>query len=303
MQRPQPISKKEATKKRQVILLSVATAGTLTIFKLIVGFASHSLAVLASAFDSLMDVLVSSVNFLAMKEADKPADAEHLYGHGKIESLAGLFQSLLISASGLFLAFEAARRMIHGSSLEFIPIAIGVMLVSMVLTLLLVLRLRKVLAQTRSIIVGTETLHYKTDLLSGGGVVLALILVRVTNSPIWDLVVAIAIAGYILKNSFTILKNSVDELLDRALPPEEQKRIEELILTYHQKVVGVHNLRTRKIGQRRFIDFHFEIRGEEDFARAHGLAEGLVAKLQEEFPGADVTVHFDPEGADDQLRL
>jgi len=235
-------------KKRHVLILSVVAAFFLTLLKLVVGVALHSLAVMASAIDSLMDVLVSSVNLLAIREADKPADAEHLYGHGKIESLAGLFQSFIISASGVYLIVESIRRLMHGAVLERIPVAIGVMVVSMVVTFILVLKLKRVLRETKSIIVGTETLHYTTDLLTNGGVIVALILVRVTGWAIWDLVVAFGIACYILKASFHILKNSVDELLDRALPPKEQREIEQIILNFDRKVTGFHNLRTRRIG-------------------------------------------------------
>lgn len=285
-------------KKRRVMLLSIGTAVFLTVFKLAVGLTVHSLAVIASAFDSLMDVLVSSVNLIAIREADKPADAEHLYGHGKIESLAGLFQSLVISASGFYLIFESIRRLVRGSELTHIPVAVMVMIVSMGVTFVLMLKLKQVLRETESIIVGTEALHYTTDCLTGGGVLLALILVHYTGSNLWDLAVAFGIGCYILTSSFRILKNSVDELLDRALPPEEQKEIEGIILTFDPKVIGFHNLRTRKIGPRRFIDFHFEIRGEHDFSRAHNLTEALIKKIESRFPGSDVTVHFDPEGAD-----
>ena len=103
----------ETQKKLKIIMLSIATAFFLTIFKLAVGFVTHSLGLLASAVDSLMDVLVSSVNLIAVKEAERPADAEHLYGHGKIESLAGLFQSLVISGSGIYLVIESIRRLIY----------------------------------------------------------------------------------------------------------------------------------------------------------------------------------------------
>ena len=285
-------------KKLSAVTLSIATAFFLTLFKLSVGFFTHSLSLFASAIDSLMDVLVSTVNFIAIKEADKPADKEHLYGHGKIESLAGLFQSLIISASGIFLVIESIRRLISPAKLEHIPLAIGVMVVSMGLTFFLVLKLKQVLKETDSIIVGTEALHFMVDFLTNGGVILALILVRVTGSGISDLIVALGIACYILFQSFGILKKSVDELLDKALPQEDQKEIERIILNHDPRIVGFHNLRTRKIGHQIFIDFHFEIRDEENFSRAHELTESSLKQICGRFPGADVTVHFDPEGGE-----
>ena len=291
-------SEVELGKKLRVIQLSIATAILLTVFKVTVGLWSRSLSLIASAMDSLMDVLVSSVNWLAIREAEKPADHDHLYGHGKIESLAGLFQSLIISASGLYLIFESVRRIFRGVELSHLSIAIGVMIISMGFTFLLVLRLKRVGRETGSIIVNTETLHFTTDFLSNGGVIAALVLVRWTGWVVWDLAVAFVIACYILYRSFQILKSSTDELLDRALPLEEQKQIEQIILTHDPRIVGFHNLRTRKIGQQRFIDFHFEIRGEENFARAHELTESLIKHIRSQFPDADVTVHFDPEGGE-----
>ncbi len=285
-------------KKLQAIGMSIGTAFFLTVFKLSVGLVTRSLGLIASAVDSLLDLMVSSVNLIAVKEADKPADKEHLYGHGKIESLAGLFQSLIISASGIYLVVESIRRLIHGVELAHLPVAIGVMVVSMIFTFLLVLKLKRALQETESIVVGTEMLHFTTDFMTNGGVIIALVLVRVTGSSLWDLGIAFAIACYILSQSLEILKRSVDELLDRALPPDEQKEIEQFILNHDPRIVGFHNLRTRKIGQKRFVDFHFEIRGEENFSRAHGLAEALIKQIKERFPDADVTVHFDPEGGE-----
>ncbi len=288
----------QTVKKIGAMRFSIVTALFLFLLKFSVGLIAHSLSLIASAVDSLMDVLVSSVNLIAVKEADKPADKEHLYGHGKIESLAGLFQSVIISGSGVYLVIESVRRLIRGVELFHLPTAMLVMVISMALTFFLVLKLKQVLKETGSIIVGTETLHFTVDFLTNGGVILALILVRMTGFSFWDLGVAFVIACYILSQSLGILKKSIDELLDRSLPIEEQVEIERIILTHDPRVVGFHNLRTRKIGQQRFIDFHFEIRGEDNFARAHDLAEALIKRIKDKFPGADVTVHFDPEGGE-----
>lgn len=285
-------------KKVGILRFSILIGTFLTVFKLSVGFFTNSLSLIASAVDSLMDVLVSTANLIAVREADKPADKEHLYGHGKIESLAGLFQSLIISIGGIYLVMESVKRLIHRIELEHIPVAVGVIVVSMILTWILVLKLKRVSRETDSTIIETESLHFTMDFATNAGVIAALILVRFTGSPLWDLVIAFLIACYILKQSFGIFRTSIDELLDRALPPSEQKEIEQIILNYDPRITGFHNLRTRKIGNRRFIDFHFEIKEEEDFKKAHQLTEALIKRIQERFPDADITVHFDPEGSD-----
>lgn len=285
-------------KKIMAVQFSVLTALFLTIFKISIGLVTHSLGLFASSIDSLMDVLVSSVNLIAIKEADKPADKEHLYGHGKIESLAGLFQSIIISISGIYLVVESVKRFIYRIEIEHIPTAIVVMLISMILTFLLTLKLKRIFKETESLVVGTELLHFTIDFMTNGGIIAALILVRLTGSPLWDVGIAFIVACYILYQSFQILRKSIDELLDRALPLSEQKQIEQIILNHDPRIIGFHNLRTRKIGNRRFIDFHFEIRGEENFSRAHELTESLIKRIKEDFPEADITVHFDPEGGE-----
>ncbi len=286
----------QPTHKGRVILWSIATAGFLTVLKLGVGFFVQSMAIAASAIDSLMDVLVSTVNYISLREAEKPADDDHAYGHGKIESLAGLFQSLVISASGLYLIYESARRWIAGETLANTDIGILVMVISMVLTFFLVRRLKSVADHTGSVIVGTESLHFTIDFLTNGGVILALVLARFTGQTFWDFMVAILIALFILKESFGIMRNAIDELIDRALPEEIQKEIGNLILNHDSRILGFHNLRTRKIGETKVIEFHMELEKNLAFEEAHNLTEAVIAKIRDKFPGSDVNVHFDPEG-------
>lgn len=212
------------TVKFSALWLSIGIAGFLTVLKIVTGVMTHSLGLIASAVDSLLDVLASSINLIAAREASKPADAEHLYGHGKIESLAGLFQSVFILASGLYLMVAAVRRLQSGVELTYLYSGVAVMVVSMLLTFLLILRLKHAMNQTKSIILDAETLHYTTDFLTNGAVIGALLLVKFTGSSVWDVIVTCGIAGYILTQSIRILRKSVDELLDRALPTEEHKK-------------------------------------------------------------------------------
>ena len=128
---------------RQAIILSVGVALLLTVVKFSAGLVTHSMAIMASALDSTLDMLMSALNFFAFREAAKPPDAEHAYGHGKVESLAGLFQSLFIMLSGSFVVFESVRRLFHGSFVAEIPLGIGVIVFSGGVTLLLSWRLKK----------------------------------------------------------------------------------------------------------------------------------------------------------------
>jgi len=281
---------------RQAIILSVGVALLLTVVKFSAGLVTHSMSIMASALDSTLDMMMSALNFFAFREASKPPDAEHAYGHGKVESLAGLFQSLFIMASGSFVVYESVRRLLQGSFVSEIPLGIGVIVFSGVVTLLLSWRLKVLSRKNRSLILGTEKAHYSMDFVAYVGVVMALVLVGWTGSVLWDLVVSILVAAYIFREAIHILTRAVSELLDRGLSNTELKAVKMLILRHHPSIVGVHNLRSRVVGNLVFLDFHIEIRGEDDFKKAHDMTESLIDKIKVNHPNADVTVHFDPEG-------
>jgi len=294
------IMKNDSTRVKQTtgtLLLSIGVGITLMLVKFSAGFVTHSMAVMASALDSLMDVAVSFVNLIAAREAAKPPDADHAYGHGKIESLAGLFQSTLIGLSGLYLIFESGKRLIVGTSVAVVPVGIGVMVFSIVVSLLLVWRIQAMAKKTKSLILSAEKLHFSADILTNGGVILALMLVAWTGWVVWDLVMSILVSLYIFKTSYHILRRSVDELLDKSLPAVSQEEIAEMIHAHNPHIVGIHNFRSRRVGDKIFMDFHIEIRGEDDFKRAHDMTESVIEEIHKRYPGSDVTVHYDPEGA------
>lgn len=281
---------------RQALILSVGVALLLTLVKFSTALATHSMSIMASALDSLLDVLMSGLNFFAFRESSKPPDVEHAYGHGKIESLAGLFQSFFIIASGAFVVYESVRRFFLGSFVTQIPLGIGVIIFSGVVTLLVARRLGTLVRKNQSMILRTEKAHYATDFMSYLGIIAALVLVGWTGNANWDLAVSILVAVYIFKEAIGILKRAVSELLDRGLSLTELKTLKMVILRHHPSIVGVHNLRSRWVGNQLFLDFHIEIRGEDDFKKAHNMTESLIDKIKEFHSNADVTVHFDPEG-------
>ena len=290
------MKEKQILTTTKAIKWSVATAFFLVLLKFATGILTHSMAILASALDSTMDLAISIVNLIAAREAAKPPDEDHAYGHGKIESLAGLLQSLLIGVSGLYVIFESVKRLIYGTYIQIIPLGIGVMLLAMLISLSLVWRLRMTARENKSLILSTETLHYVTDVTTNGGTVVALLLVQFTHFPVWDLGVSIAVSFYVFRMAYRILRQAVDELLDRSLPPVPKEEIEKIIQEFSPSVVGLHNFRSRQVGAQIFLDFHIEIRGEKDFRKAHLMTESLIDKIHEKYPDADVTVHYDPEG-------
>lgn len=281
---------------KQALILSISVAVLLMAVKFTTGFMTHSMAIIASALDSTLDMMMSVLNFFAFLAASKPPDEEHAYGHGKVESLAALFQSLLILISGAFVVYESVKRLVQGSYITEISLGIGVIVFSGLATFLLSWRLGILSQQNRSLILGTEKVHYSMDFACYVGIILALLLVEKTGQAFWDLVVSILIAGYIFYSAIRILLRAIAELLDRGLSDTELGKIRMLILRHHPSIVGVHNLRSRIVGNQIFLDFHIEIREENNFKVAHDMTESLIAMIKKEHPNTDITVHFDPEG-------
>lgn len=284
--------------KTNVFKYCIATVFGLILLKSTVSWRTSSLGVLGSAVDSFLDLFSSLMNWFSLVQAEKPADAEHQYGHGKIESLAGLFQSIILTLTALYLVVEAIRRFQKGSVQIQTTEAILTMIISMFATALLVLKLKRAEKHSDSLILKAERLHFQSDILSNLGIIFSLILVGWTQRIEFDFLAGILVAIYILSQSLPLLKTSVDELLDRALPPEEIKKIKDIILNFDPRICSFHEFRTRKLGSIRFIEFHIEIRDIESFTEAHTLTEQLIVRIQEQFTGADITIHYDPEGAE-----
>lgn len=276
---------------------SLAIAATLAVLKTAAGLAANSMAILASALDSLLDVGASAVNLFSLRLAQAAPDAEHPYGRGKAEALAGLAQGAFIAFGGLGLGVESVRRLLRGSDVSPGFFGFAVMAGSAVFSLWHSRDLARARDATGSTVMRSENAHFAMDFLANAGVLATLIFVRLTGASAWDLLVCLAITAYILYEALGVVRYSVLELLDRGLPPELLREIEAAIRHHHPNVVGFHDLRTRKAGSRYFIDFHIEIRKVRNFEQAHAITEELIDRIHQRVPNADVTVHYDPEGA------
>lgn len=279
---------------------SVFTAILLLVVKAYAWWLSGSVSVLASLADSMIDALASAVNFIAVRYALQPADEEHRFGHGKAESLAGLGQSLLIMSSAIYLFVQALDRIVNPQPLEQVDVAVGVMGFSIVATLSLVLYQRWVISKTHSVAIKADSLHYVSDLLTNVGIVVALVLTQFGWEQV-DPLLAIAIAIYIFYTAIMIWTESIQHLLDRELPEEEQGKIERIAME-HVEVLGVHELRTRQSGRVKIIQLHLELDGNMPLWQAHDICDEVEQEIKSEFPNADVLLHQDPFRADPDTK-
>jgi ferrous-iron efflux pump FieF len=280
---------------RRAAIASVAVSLFLVTIKTFAYFVSHSVAMLASLADSALDLFTSSLNMLAIRHALTPADAEHRFGHGKAEPLAGLAQGAFISASALFLVIQAVNRILAPEPIDHSVEALIVMCVAIACAILLILYERRVVARTGSVAIEADQTHYLGDLATNIGVVLALVLSAYLGWILADPIIAIAVAAIMLWSAFGVAKSSFNQLMDRELPDEERARIRR-IAESHDAVRNVHDLKTRAAGLSTFIQLHLALDPDMPLKEAHKVSDAVEQAIRNAYPGADVIIHQDPAG-------
>ena len=280
--------------KMAAALLSVFTALCLAVLKLFTGLFTGSLAVLSSAIDSLMDILMSGINLMAIRQAEQPADEQHPYGHGKFETLATLFQSVVIALSGAWIIYEAIQRIIVSSPIRQTGIGIAVMSISIFASYLISRHLRKVAKATDSSALEADSLHFSMDVYTNLALLVGLVLMSRFNLPWLDPAMSILVACYILFESLRLLRHGLRDILDEQLPETVRNEIEDLIEEHKHDLFGYHNLRTRRAGSQKLIDFHLTVCKYLSVEEAHDITDYIEKKIGEEIIGSDVTIHVEP---------
>jgi ferrous-iron efflux pump FieF len=279
----------------RVTALSVSVAATLVIAKVIAWWMSGSVAMLASLADSALDLAASLTTFFAVRYAASPADDEHRYGHGKAEALASLVQAMLVGASAAVLTHEAWNRLIDPRPVEASGLALGVMVLSMVLTIGLVWAQSQALKRADSLAVTGDRAHYFSDLGANVAVIAALVLSGLGGLELADPLIGAGIAVWLFWTAFGVGKRAYEALMDRELPDGDRARIVELALDDDQ-VLDVHQLRTRASGPFIHIQMHMDLDPELTLAEAHRIVVGAERRVMSEYPAADVLIHPDPRG-------
>lgn len=271
---------------------AIFTALALILIKGFAWWRTDSVSMLASITDSTLDLLASFMNMIILRFALMPADHNHSFGHGKAESLASLIQSAFISGSAIFLLLQGIYRFTSPQPLEQTGLGILVTVCSILATLFLVLYQTHIIKQTDSPAIKSDRLHYQTDLLMNMAILCSLGLSW--WGMIWaDSIFAIGIALYILYNAGKMFYEAIQLLLDQALPENEIAEIERIIST-ENNILGFHDLRTRRSGAIRFIQFHLELDDHLSFVDAHEITEHLECRLRKCFSRLDIVIHPEP---------
>ncbi len=266
------------TLQKKATIIASITATVLIIIKLTIGILSGSVAILASAIDSVLDLIISAFNYFAINKSEQPANKTFNYGKGKIEALAAVIEGTIITMSGLFILYQAIKKAYAGGETTFLGSSILVMAISLVITIALVIFLNYVAKKTNNMVIKSDALHYKTDVLSNGGILISLLLIYSTGFHLMDAIMGVIISIYIIYCAYEIIKEGVYILLDAAL---DEKIVNEIknIIRNEEKVNDFHYLKTRKSANTNFVDVHLVFNNGISLLKAHSLGDKIEDKI------------------------
>ena len=284
---------------RAAAIASISTAMFLVALKLWAVWQTSSVALLGSLADSALDLVASLVTLLGVVIAARPADSTHRFGHGKAESLAAIFQVMLIAVSAAGIAMRSGQALIDGERIAAAEEGIAVSVIAILATFALLAFQRYVLARTRSVAIHADHVHYQSDLLLNLAVIVALVLDRYAGVPWADPLFGLAIAAWLLWGAWRAGAEAVDHLMDREWPEEKRRRFVE-VAARHPELARLHDLRTRTSGGIDFVQFHVDLPGDYTVEKAHDIIDRVEQELGLEFPEAELLIHIDPAGHVDE---
>jgi len=279
--------------KQRTARLSVISNTVLVVLKLVVGFYTGAVSIISEAAHSAVDLLAALIAFYAVREADKPPDGNHAYGHGKVENLSGAIEAVLIIVAALWIVYEAKDKLQTVYVPDFLEYGIVIMFISIVVNYFVSSKLYKVAVQTGSHALEADALHLQADIWTSAGVLIGLIIMKVTGFAWLDPVIAILVAGVVFKAGYGMTKKSLYELTDVSLPLEEEAMIIDVVKS-HNEVISYHQLRTRRSGSRRLIDMHLILYKDMHLNMAHTVCDQIEAEIKAKLEFCDVVIHLEP---------
>lgn len=284
--------------KEKTALLSIISNTFLVILKLIVGLALGSISMISETIHSGMDLLASVVAFVSVRKSAEAPDDEHSYGHGKYESISGLFEAILIFVAAILIIYEAAQKLIEPTSepldSTLMIAGIVVMGISALSNAFVSSRLMKIAKKTESIALESDAWHLRTDVYTSVGVMTGLVLIQLTGITILDSIVAVCVALVIIRAAYELTLKSYKDLTDCRLTDDEVQRITGIICDHKSDYVSYHGLRTRRAGPEIFIEFHLVVDKLVSVEQSHDLTDHLEEDIKLEFPRACITIHVEP---------
>lgn len=280
--------------KKRASLFAIILASILSTSKFLVGYKSGSMAVISSGLDSMLDIFMSFINFLAIRKASQPADKNHQYGHSKIEDLAAIVQTLIIITTGLIISYKAFVNYTNNTHINYTFWDISVMLVSLTGSYLIAKVLRHVGEITGSNALKVDAVHYATDLYTNFAAFLAILVSYIFSLFFIDSLFAMVVGLYIIYQATKIGKEALNILTDASISDELTKKIDEIINKMPMPYAGYHDLRSRYTGSKKYIDFHLLVCRTATIEEAHNMADKIETEINSQFKDIDIMIHIEP---------
>jgi cation diffusion facilitator family transporter len=287
--------------KNAVALLSVASNAFLVGIKLVIGLFTGSISIISEAIHSGVDLVAALIALFSVRKSAKPADHDHPYGHGKVENISGTVEAILIFFAAGFIINEAFHKLFNPQPLDLVGWGIGVMLFSSVTNIVVSHLLFVVAEATESVALEADAWHLRTDVYTSAGVLLGLSVIWTAKKLVPDLnlnwidpAAAIVVALLIIRAAYGMVKKSARDILDTSLPDEELSQLRDLIFRQVPAVIGFHDLRTRKAGSTRFVEFHLLVDRDMTVFDSHRITQVIGNEIRQIFPDTHVTVHIEP---------
>ncbi len=281
-------------RKQKTARLSILSNSLLIIIKLVVGIITGSVSIISEAIHSTMDLLAAIIAFFSIKISSMPADAEHNYGHEKLENISGVIEALLIFLASGFIIHEAVKKMISNEPIASIGMGFIVMFISALINYFVSRKLYKVAREEESVALEADALHLKVDVYTSIGVGSGLLLIHITKINILDPIVAILIALFILVEAYDMLKRAFFPLVDEKISDDDIKIIKSSIEQFHESKVDFHDLRTRRSGHIKHIDFHLDIPENMTVAQAHEICDRIEIEIENKLRNTKILIHVEP---------
>ena len=285
------------TEKKLAAGLSITSNALIIILKFIAGVISGSISIISEAIHSFSDFLASVLTFFAVMRSSEPADKEHPFGHGKYEDMSGFIEGGLIIAAAFYIVYEALKKMFFGNGFEVdASLGIGVMLFAVIANILVSSYLFHVAKKSNSISLFADGEHLRTDVYSSLGVMLGLILIKITGINILDPIIAILVALFILKTGFSISKETLYNLLDGSLPSEDLTEIEEIINNY-KTCLGFSSVKGRRSGPAKDIEITLLFPKDMTIEKCHSICDEIEDLIRNKLGSCTIIIHAEPENA------
>ncbi len=279
----------------RIAAISLAVTLSLLVLKLIVGIISGSIAVLSDANDSATDLVGGTAALASVRIAAWPADEDHPYGHGKVESISASVAATVVAIGGGFVVFQGVRRLVQGSPDIDVGLGLAPMLIAVAANVVLAFYMRREARRSQSLALASEATHLQTNVIQAGAVIVGLALVGVTGQSVFDPLAALGLAAYMGWTAVTLARQALSEIMDVALPDEELRAIHDVIAAHAGEIRGFHRLRSRKAGPTRHVDMHLLVDPQSTVEEVHAVCDEIEREITERLPGAEVTIHAEPD--------